>query len=79
MDKTTFNEELREYMSRGGDFAFVFGEQHLPVKYNALMGTLGVSMNEERVMTVVAYDRDLGDNLDRLMDKLLVRYPELTA
>lgn len=64
MDKITFNEELRDYMRRGGDFAFTFGEYHLPVKYNAIMGTLGVSMNSEKVMTVVDYNSDLGDNLD---------------
>ena len=30
-------------------------------------------------MAVVDYTQSLGDNLDRLMDKLLERHPELAA
>lgn len=79
MDRETFNAELTAYKERGGDFAFVFGEQRLPVSYNAMTGTLGVKASDDSIMTVVDYNLDLYENLDRLTDKLLTKHPELTA
>ena len=39
---------------------------------------LGVKMPAHEVFVTVDYSRDLGDNLDALMNKLLEKYPQLT-
>lgn len=78
MDKTTFKQEISDYKSRGGQFAFAFGDVHLPVIYHETLNMLGVKMPAHEVFVSVDYSRDLGDNLDVLMDKLLDKYPHLT-
>ena len=79
MDKNTFRAEIAEYKQRGGDFAFVFDDVRLPVDYDRILGTLSVKVKDSRIMAVVDYTQSLGDNIDRLMDKLLERHPELAA
>ena len=39
---------------------------------------LGVKMPAHEVFVPVDYSRDLGDNLDVLMNKLLDKYPQLS-
>lgn len=38
---------------------------------------LAVKMSTDEVFVPVDYSRDLGDNLDVLMNKLLEKYPQL--
>lgn len=78
MDKTTFKQEISDYTARGGKFAFAFGDIHLPVYHEAL-NMLGVKMLTHEVFVPVDYSRDLGDNLDVLMNKLIDKYPQLTG
>jgi hypothetical protein len=40
---------------------------------------LGVKMLTHEVFVPVDYSRDLGDNLDVLMNKLIDKYPQLTG
>ena len=42
------------------------------------LNILGVKMPAHEVFVSVDYSRDLGDNLDVLMNKLLEKYPQLT-
>ncbi|MGI6233344.1 MAG: hypothetical protein ACOYJF_10970 [Prevotella sp.] len=78
MDKTTFKQEIKDYKSRGGKFAFAFGEVHLPVIYHETLNTLGVKMERHEVFVPVDYTQDLGDNLDVLTNNLLDKYPQLS-
>ena len=78
MDKTTFKQEISDYTARGGKFAFVFGDIHLPVVYHEALNMLGVKMLTHEVFVPVDYSRDLGDNLDVLMNKLLEKYLQLS-
>ncbi len=78
MDKNTFKQEISNYKSRGGKFAFAFGDIHLPVIYHEALNMLGVKMPAHEVFVPVDYSHDLGDNLDVLMSKLLEKYPQLT-
>lgn len=76
MDKNTFKQEINDYTARGGKFAFAFGDICLPV--HEALNMLGVKMPAHEVFVPVDYSRDLGDNLDVLMNKLLEKYPQLT-
>ena len=78
MDKNTFKQEINDYTARGGKFAFAFGDVHLLVIYHEALNMLGVKMPAHEVFVTVDYSRDLGDNLDALMNKLLEKYPQLT-
>ena len=78
MDKTTFKQEISDYTARGGKFAFAFGDIHLPVVYHEALNMLGVKMLTHEVFVPVDYSRDLGDNLDVLMNKLLEKYLQLS-
>ena len=40
---------------------------------------LGVKMPAHEVFVPVDYSRDLDDNLDVLMNKILEKYPQLTS
>ena len=75
MDKNTFKQEIKDYTARGGKFAFVFGDIRLPVIYHEALNMLAVKMPAHEVFVPVDYSRDLGDNLDVLMNKLLEKYP----
>ena len=77
MDKNTFKQEIKDYTARGGKFSFAFGDIRLPVLSRAL-NILGVKMPAHEVFVSVDYSRDLGDNLDVLMNKLLDKYPQLS-
>ena len=46
--------------------------------YHEALNMLGVKMPAHEVFVPVDYSRDLGDNLDALMNKLLEKYPQLT-
>ena len=47
MDKTTFKQKISDYKSRGGQFAFAFGDIHLPVVFHeALNGALDKAWGE---------------------------------
>ena len=78
MDKNTFKQEINDYTARGGMFAFAFGDIRLPVIYHEALNMLAVKMPAHEVFVPVDYSRDLGDNLDALMNKLLEKYPQLT-
>lgn len=78
MGKTTFKQEISDYKSRGGKFAFAFGDNHLPVIYHEALNMLGVKMPTHEVFVPVDYSIDLCDNLDVLMNKLLEKYPQLS-
>lgn len=78
MDKTTFKQEISDYKSRGGKFAFAFGDIYLPVIYNETLNTLGVKTDGHEVFIPVDYTQDLGDDLDVLMNKVLEKYPQLS-
>lgn len=77
MGKTTFKQEIRDYKSRGGNFAFAFGDVHLII-YHETLNTLGVKTDGHEVFVPVDYTQDLGDNLDVLMNKVLEKYPQLS-
>lgn len=77
MDKTTFKQEIKDYKSRGGKFAFAFGDVHIPVIYHETLNTLGVKTDGHEVFVPIDYTQDLGDNLEVLMNKLLDKYPQL--
>ena len=79
MDKTTSKQEISDYTARVGKFAFAFGDIHLPVVYHEALNMLGVKMLTHEVFVPVDYSRDLGDNLDVLMNKLIDKYPQLTG
>lgn len=79
MDKTTFKQEINDYTSRGGKFAFAFGDIHLPVIYHEALNMLGVKMPAHEVFVPIDYSRDLDDNLNVLMNKLIDKYPQLTG
>ena len=79
MDKTTIKQEISDYTARGGKFAFAFGDIHLPVVYHEALNMLGVKMLTHEVFVPVDYSRDLGDNLDVLINKLIDKYPQLTG
>lgn len=79
MDKTTFKQEISNYKSRGGQFAFTFGDIRLPVIYHEALNTLGVKMPSHEVFVPVDYSIDLGDNLDVLKKKILDKYPQLSG
>lgn len=78
MDKTTFKQEINDYTSHGGKFAFAFGDIHLPDIYHEALNMLEVKMPAHEAFVPVDYSRDLGDNLDVLMNKLLGNYPQLS-
>jgi hypothetical protein len=63
MDKTTFKQEISDYKSRGGKFAFAFGDIHLPVVYHEALNMLGVKMPMHEVFVPVDYSNDLGVTL----------------
>lgn len=76
MDKKTFVDQIAEFR-RHNNFAFVFGDIHLPVDYHEKLGVLSVKMPASEVMMPVNYNIDLLDNLHNLMEKLLAKYPQL--
>lgn len=78
MDKQSFKDEIADFKKRGGKFAFSFGDISLPVVYHEALNTIGVRMPAHEVFVPIDYSKDLGDNLDVLMNKLLERYPQLT-
>lgn len=78
MSKQSIREEIEDFKKRGGEFCFTFGDVKLPVVYHEAIGTVGVRMPAHEVFIPVDYNLDMGDNLDRLMDKLLEQYPQLT-
>lgn len=78
MDKETFKQEISDYTARGGKFVFAFGDIHLPVVYHEAVNMLAVKMLAHEVFVPVDYSRNLGDNLDVLMNKLLEKYPQLS-
>lgn len=65
------------YTVRGGKFVFAFGDIHLTIIYLKSLNMLGVKMPAHEVFVSVDYSLNLGDNLNVLMNKLLVRYPQL--
>ena len=78
MDKNTFKQEINDYTAHGGKFAFAFGDIRFPVIYHEVLNMLAVKMPADEVFVLFDYSRDLGDNLDVLMNKLLEKYPQLT-
>ncbi len=78
MSKESIKEEISDFKRRGGEFCFTFGDVKLPVVYHEALGMIGVKMPAHEVFVPVDYNQDLGDNLDRLMNKLLEKYPQLT-
>ena len=50
----------------------------LTVVYHETLGMIGVEMPAHEVFVTVDYNQNLGDNLHRLMNKLLEVYPQLT-
>ena len=78
MDKTTFKQEISDFTARGGKFDCAFGDIHLLGDYHEALNMLGVKMPAHEVFVPIDYSRDLGDNLDVLMNKLLEKYPQLS-
>lgn len=78
MSKESIREEIEDFKRRGGDFSFAFGELKLPVMYDEANGTASISKAGYEASIEIDYDEDMGDNLDRLMDLLLEKYPQLT-
>lgn len=78
MDKTTFKQEISDYKSRGGKFAFAFGDVLLPVVYDETQNMLGVKMPTHEISVPIDYSQDFGDNLVMLMNRLLNKYPQLS-
>ncbi|MGI6223565.1 MAG: hypothetical protein ACOYJG_08145 [Prevotella sp.] len=79
MSKISFQKELADYQNKGGAMTFAFGDTHYPVVYHSMLGTLTVEVPKGNVSVVVNYNMDFDDNLDRLLDALLTRYPQLEA
>lgn len=78
MNKSTFKQEINDYITRGGQLTFAFGDIRIPVTYHEALNVLGVKMDAYEVFVPIDYSLDPGDNLDRLMNKLLDKYPQLT-
>lgn len=72
-------QEISDYTARGGKFAFTFGDIHLFVVYHEALNMLGVKKSPHEVFVPVDYSRDLGDNLDVLMNKLIDKHPQFTG
>lgn len=78
MSKTSFKVEIADFKKRGREFCFTFGDVKLPVLYHEAINVIAVRMPAREVIVPVDYNLDLGDNLERLMNKLLEMYPQLT-
>lgn len=78
MSKESIKEEIDDFKRRGGEFCFSFGDVRMPVEYDEAQGVASVDVPGYKASISVDYDKDMCDNLDVLMDKLLDKYPELT-
>ena len=78
MSKESIKEETQNFKRRVGEFCFTFGDVKLTVVYHETLGMIGVEMPAHEVFVTVDYNQNPGDNLHRLMNKLLEEYPQLT-
>lgn len=76
--KRAFAGAVAEYERKHGKMYFAFDDVHLPVQYHGLTDVLTAKVAEQSVSVVVDYNLDLEDNLQRLLDVLLEKYPSLT-
>jgi len=78
MSKSSFKQEISDYLRNGGNLSFSFGDIILPVIYRESLNLLCVKMPSAEVFISVDYGLDFSDNANILMEKLLQNYPELS-
>ena len=78
MSKSSFKQEISDYLHNGGSLSFSFGDIILPVIYRESLNLLCVKMPSAEVFIPVDYGLDFSDNANILMEKLLQNYPELS-
>lgn len=76
--KKAFAAQVAAYVKRHGKMFFAFDDIHLPVEYHPFTGILATDVAGQNVSIVVDYSMNLDDNLQRLLDVLLERFPSLT-